>query len=383
MNTYVNSLAVSDTTLFAGTQGQGVFLSTDNGNSWTETGPGIASVTALAVSGTNLLAGSWLDGAFLSTDNGTNWNRVDELTGSVSFGLSGTNLFAGTCDGVFLSTNNGASWVNVNSALKCAGCFAAIGTNLFFAGQSTYSGGTGGVFRSTDNGTSWTPANSGLPLNANVSALAVSASNLFAGTVGYGVFRSTDNGMSWTAVNSGLPTNVTVRDFAVSGANLFAGTQDKSVFLTTNNGVSWTAANEGLPITGAPYSSSIGSLAVSGTNLFAGGRVGGVWRRPLSEMITSIDPVAGELPNEFLLQQNYPNPFNPSTTIRYQLPKASHVTLTVYDLLGKEAATLVNGMEEPGYESVEWNAAGVASGVYFCRLQAGDFVQTRKLLVLR
>jgi hypothetical protein len=84
-----------------------------------------------------------------------------------------------------------------------------------------------------------------------------------------------------------------------------------------------------------------------------------------------------------LLHQNYPNPFNPSTAIKYELPRASLVKLSVYDVLGREVATLVNAVEEPGYKSVEWNATGVASGVYFYTLTAGSFVSVKKMLVLR
>ncbi len=83
------------------------------------------------------------------------------------------------------------------------------------------------------------------------------------------------------------------------------------------------------------------------------------------------------------LFQNYPNPFNPSTTIRYELPKAIHVTLTIYDILGRKVATLVNGVEEPGYKSVHWDASEMASGVYFYRLQAGSYTETKKLLLLK
>jgi hypothetical protein len=85
----------------------------------------------------------------------------------------------------------------------------------------------------------------------------------------------------------------------------------------------------------------------------------------------------------FELQVNYPNPFNPSTTISYRLPTRSHVMLRVFDVSGRGVATLVDGVEEPGYKSVQWDATGVASGVYFCRLNTGDLVQTRKLLLLR
>ena len=105
-------------------------------------------------------------------------------------------------------------------------------------------------------------------------------------------------------------------------------------------------------------------------------------------MVTSVERVTSEVPTEFRLEQNYPNPFNPSTTIRYELPKASHVTLKVYNILGEEVATLVNTMQDAGFKSVDWNSTdnfgiAVASGVYFCRLQAGEFVQTNKLLLLR
>jgi hypothetical protein len=97
------------------------------------------------------------------------------------------------------------------------------------------------------------------------------------------------------------------------------------------------------------------------------------------------------LPKDFALYQNYPNPWNPSTTIEYDLPKAAQVSLTVYDLLGREVAILVNETEEPGKYSVQCDGSHLTSGVYFYRLQArrpeggqaGDFVQTRKLLIVK
>jgi photosystem II stability/assembly factor-like uncharacterized protein len=88
-------------------------------------------------------------------------------------------------------------------------------------------------------------------------------------------------------------------------------------------------------------------------------------------------------PHEFLLHQNHPSPFNPSTLIEYQLPVSARVTLTVYDILGREVATLVSGHEEAGYKSVRWDAGGAPSGVYFYQLRAGTFVGTRKTLVVR
>jgi hypothetical protein len=89
------------------------------------------------------------------------------------------------------------------------------------------------------------------------------------------------------------------------------------------------------------------------------------------------------IPNKFVMKQNYPNPFNPSTTISYQLPKQSHVTLWIYDVLGQEVATLVNEVEEPGNKIVNFNAGNLPSGVYYYRLQAGNYIETKKLILLR
>jgi hypothetical protein len=89
------------------------------------------------------------------------------------------------------------------------------------------------------------------------------------------------------------------------------------------------------------------------------------------------------LPREFALSQNHPNPFNPSTTINYQVQTQSHVTLKVFDILGREVATLVDGIEQPGYKSVQWNAGNLASGVYFYRLQTGQFTAVQKMLLMR
>jgi hypothetical protein len=88
-------------------------------------------------------------------------------------------------------------------------------------------------------------------------------------------------------------------------------------------------------------------------------------------------------PVEYRLSQNYPNPFNPTTTIRFGLPERSTVTLKVFNLLGEEVATVVDGIYDAGERAVEFDAANLASGVYVYRLQAGTFTQTRKMVVLR
>jgi len=95
------------------------------------------------------------------------------------------------------------------------------------------------------------------------------------------------------------------------------------------------------------------------------------------------EPLVTETPTTFALWQNYPNPFNPSTNVRYELPTSSDVRLSVYDLLGREVSVLVNERKEAGVHQVTFDASDLASGVYFYRLQAGDFVQTHKLCLVR
>jgi hypothetical protein len=95
------------------------------------------------------------------------------------------------------------------------------------------------------------------------------------------------------------------------------------------------------------------------------------------------DGITGLNPRQYRLDQNSPNPFNPATSISYALPAKVQVVVRVYDLLGRVIATLVNGVEEPGEHRVRWDAAGVPGGIYFCRLTAGGWARTVKMVVMR
>jgi hypothetical protein len=279
----VSALAVSGTNLFAGTNGGGVFRSSNNGTSWAAVNTDMTniSIAALSVNDTNAIAGT-SGGVFRSINNGTNWTIANAgLTNKYvsTFTLSGSVVFAGTSDGsVFLSTNNGTSWDPASISLTASPIVAlAVRPVGGGPGANIFAGAIGaGVFRSANNGSTWAPVNAGLT-NLSVYALVVSGSNIFAGTNGGGVFLSTNVGTSWTAVNTGL-TNTSVMTLAVSGSYLFAGTNG-GAFVSTDNGTSWTAANSGL--TNAP---PVWSFAVtpasggSGTNVFAGTIGGGVFQ---------------------------------------------------------------------------------------------------------
>jgi len=361
----------------------GVFRSTNNGTSWTKLDDRLLPrnpVYSFMVSDTNLFIGSD-GGVFLSTNNGISWRAVNNGL-PASPGVSplvaiGTNLFAACgLNGVFLSTNNGANWTAVNNGLSSlhVNSLVAKGGNLFVS--------TNNVSLSTNNDKNWSAVNNGLPIEAGIQRLAFCGPNLFAGCYDNGssggVFRSTDNGTNWSAVNNGFASNnrEEVSSFAVYGTNIFVGTYYDGIYLSTNNGTNWTSVNDGL----SSNDFNLFQLFVSGTILFAANTNNSIWRHQLSEMI---DDKQNNLPTNFFLEQNYPNPFNPTTTINYSVPTASHVTIKVYDLLGRQVAILVNDNKPVGNYSIKIDGSKLLSGVYFYRMEAGSFSQTKKLLLLK
>jgi|WetSurMetagenome_2_1015567.scaffolds.fasta_scaffold27239_3 photosystem II stability/assembly factor-like uncharacterized protein len=285
---WIHALASIGTNIFAGTDSNGVYLSTNNGESWSEINSGLTNkcVYTFAVSGNNIFSGT-ADGVFLSTNNGGNWTAVNNgLTCNEVWTLtaSGTNLFAGTYpDGVFLSTNNGRNWISVNNGLtnKRVSTFIVSGSNIF-------SGTDNGVFLSTNNGRDWTEACSNLKQKGLqtkcVNSLASIGTNLFAGTgtsMGGGVFLSTNNGDSWAEVDDGLgsPKYIIIYTLAVHETNIFAGTKG-GIFLSTDNGRNWLNKDQGF----VPVSNTF-SLLIANGYIFAGTYDNSVWCRKLNEIL--------------------------------------------------------------------------------------------------
>jgi hypothetical protein len=198
---------------------------------------------------------------------------------------------------------------------------------------------------------------------------------LFAGTVNYGVFISKDNGGSWTSINSGL-SNLTIRRLFFVSSNLFASTS-AGLFMSDNFGSSWKSINSGL-------TSEVTAFALREPYLYVGTTSGKVYKRSLDEMnITMVESPTVERPTNFILYQNYPNPFNPTTTIKYSVPKQSYVTIKIFDALGREVTTLLNEEKSVGNYSIEFNASSFPSGIYFYRMQAENFMETKKLILLK
>jgi hypothetical protein len=127
---------------------------------------------------------------------------------------------------------------------------------------------------------------------------------------------------------------------------------------------------------------TVGQTTVGGSQSANNILVAGFWLVPL--IPTGVAPWGRtDMPTTYVLYQNYPNPFNPTTTIRYGLPQKSNVTLSVFNTFGQQVALFSKGDVDAGYHELQFNAERLASGVYFFRLQAGNYVETKKLLLLR
>ena len=383
-------LASKDGDVFAGTAGSGIFISSDIGISWHSIDSGLTdtSIFQISVHGSSLFVGTPTGGGFMSTNNGVTWFAMDSiLTGKSvrAFAFHDSVIYVGTFkQGVFRSTDLGLSWAEKDSGLTSHGipildvyCFFLDSTGS--GAPNIIAGTEDGTFASTDEGNSWHPLNSGMEFSSviDISLLhdAFDSSLYFAATGSSVTYASTNHGATWISMGNGMGT---CTSFALSGSNLFAGSFFGGVYLFNDSSRNWQLADSGLPSSNAIY-----ALNINSGYLFAG-TANGIWRRPLSEMITSADDDSRRIsPMKFSLDQNFPEPFNPSTQITYTLAKSTNVSLKIYDILGREIATMVNGKNQPGEHTITWNASNVPSGVYFYRLTAGDFVQTKKMVLMK
>jgi len=324
----VFALAVLDSALIAGTP-EGIFISNDYGANWTESNNGLTDtyVMSLGINNNMIFAGT-TKSAFFSTDKGINWSKSNGISNTrvVSFAFSKTEIFAGTWDGVYISKNNGVDWIAVNNGLT----------------------------------------------HTLVKDIAIFDSNLFAGTSN-GIYLTTNGGDSWDEINLNLSTKGFL-SLAVYDTSLFASISNSDVFLLDKTGKTWINCNSLF---------LFANMDIIGDYIFEGSLLsGGIIYCPIFPFITSVKELDNS-PTSFNLSQNYPNPFNPSTTIKYSIPKQSNVTLKVFDVLGSEVTTIVNTKQPQGNYEIEFDGTNLSSGIYFYRLSADKFVETKKMILIK
>jgi Cu/Zn superoxide dismutase len=203
--------------------------------------------------------------------------------------------------------------------------------------------------------------------------------------LGTGVTTLTDAGLTYHVTFSGLSAAMTAAHFhnAPAGANGGVVRTITSSFTGTTAIGAWRRNDtEALTATLMREILSNNTYLNVHNATFPGGEIRGQVRIG-SIVVTSVSPVSSSIPAEFNISQNYPNPFNPSTTIRVDVPQASKVNITVFNILGREVATIVNEELKPGEYELKWDATDVASGTYFYKITAGKFVQTRKMILLK
>jgi photosystem II stability/assembly factor-like uncharacterized protein len=373
-----------------------IFWTDDAGRSWTcDDGEWAArSPLSLCSGGDLLFAGSDDGGILRSSDRGESWELVyrDSLVPyvvSVAADPSGQVGAALLGKGVVTSSDQGVHWSSFVNGLgdSSVHCVA------FDSARSILAGTENGLYVAKVPGTRWYL--SGLEGFSVLSLLVDPEGHYFAGTDKRGVYTSADGGSSWTY--AGL-LGLTV--FTISRnqhGDLFAGTLNGGVASSTDGGIHWTSGNSGL------WTLDVPAIAIGPDGYaYAGTFVNGIYRSMTTTWTSAFIGQTRSGPSCFLLEQNYPNPFNPVTTIRYTVGVASgkgqvagepgtrvegrgsgNTRLVVYDLLGREVATLVDERKAPGSYEVSFNASGLSSGVYLCRMTAGWFTQTRKLVLVR
>lgn len=326
---------------------------------------------------------------FKTTNGGTNWNaQTAGLPGynyyDMDFINSTTGLVVGT-DGIFSATaNGGANWIqgqlNLITAPKLDYVSVdMIDNNISFIGSAdTLIAGIHNSYiqRSTNNGVSYTNVYTLQSGQANpfVCIQFINATTGFAITPHGYIIKTTNGGNSW----SSFLMNMNVEDaFFVNSLTGYACGPSGGLKKTTNGGTSWLWQNS--PTTGTLY----GIACIDSASAISVGVDGLIVKTDNGGTYTSVNQYGNEIPSDYSLGQNYPNPFNPSTRISFNVPTASKVKLTVYDILGNQIKVLTDELLSPGTYEAVFNASELPSGTYFYRLEAGSFTETKKMILIK
>ena len=390
------SLYVDKTTdaFYAGCWG-GIWKYNSTQNDWTEVDSdpdsnilANAKITAMYIDSKGVFyAGT--DGttqSYISFDGGKKWSQIANAIFTLQnvtciIENSNGSVFVATNFGILTSSNNGRTWNKLKNSPTNVNC-------LFNSNGTMYAGASNGMYCTQSNDTTWVKVTLPGFARAVYSITRNSKGIIFAGANG-DLYRSDDDGLNWYSIGSNVGANpviswihITKDDFIYA----LTGVAGMGVMLRSrDDGLKW----DNLATQYQPQE-MLGPSFVQVVSKSTGNLYGLSTRYGALEIMDNFVGVEDEveLPKNIILFQNYPNPFNPTTAISYQLSAFSRVKLIVYDLLGREITTLVNEEKSPGNYEVKFNSEtrrgeSLPSGVYFYRLTAGSFSQTKKMLLMK
>jgi hypothetical protein len=296
--------------------------------------------------------------------------------------VAGTDFYKSTNAGTSFSS----SLQNFNGGKALSMATSWLSVDTIYVGAAPGGSANAAVWRSLNGGTTWTNITGSLP-NRYPTRMVTNpykASEVYITYGGFGtghLYKSTNAGTTWVNLTNNLPDVPTQSVFVdpLFPNNVYAG-NDLGVYASTNSGLAWGEYKRGMP-----YSIVFDlSYVPTGRKLRAATHGSGIWEIKLMSSPTAIQNENEGIPSSFKLYQNYPNPFNPVTSIKFDLPKNTDITLKVYDISGKEVKSLLNEYKNAGSYSVNFDAGYLSSGVYFYQLKSGSkLLAARKMMLLK
>lgn len=343
---------------------------------------------------------------YSTTNSGTNWRICLDSTfygydfslshSSPNFVVAGARIHDSDKSALFISSNSGLNWIRQNIPFTEEYLIFDVKNTdptHIYAGMNCPGGSCGNLqyLFTSNGGINWQFKN--FPLVSNNMTLLAPVFNVnntvgftFASGFNFYRYKTTNSGFNWSQPEffslgntEGMQGIMNIDSTSI----WFCATSEK-VYKTTNDGINWSEMT--IPLTTGEFITGFDFIR-NGNKYYGylatGSENGRIYH--LVELILpiGIQPISTEIPKSYSLSQNYPNPFNPVTKIRFSLPHAGNVRLTVYDALGKEIKLLVNENLQAGFYETDFDAANIPSGVYFYRIETAVYTETKKMVVVK